>query len=566
MILDSRIERLCAAFIAVCAAIVSLSTIVMTARALRPLPLYDDWGFLDTSDFWHQLLVPHSEHRIVMTKLAFLADMRLFHGSHLAFFLLTTFFLLSLGLVYWMLANLSPVVTPARRTIAASIVICLGISPLTADVFLWAMHLQTVTVNFLAPLSFGLLALCWTEEDSSTVRHYALLFAALGSAALATLSAANGAPAPLFLLAQAIVMRFRKWDMAILTIGAAAVEAIFLRGNTAQGNALATVLSAPWHAIDFFFLSLGSLVVQAFTFSDAMQYQTVTFLIGMGSFVLFAANTIAFARRYRRGSREGFALFSVVCGFFFLSGAALVALGRLPLGMSFAYTAHYNMLRVCYWANLIVSIPACWGTSRSWQVAGALALCGSLMMARALPIRAHRIADRALSLNVSSAAVMAAVFDPAAWGRNNLWEDMDAAHEGFAALQVASLRQRRLSLFYEPPGQWLGLNTKALSTLDHSCAGSILTTRSAADRHGPYTVVAGWVRSKSRSDKLPQLLLANQYGVITGYGAIRARHAVDAWTGYSRSAEAPTEAYILEDGRLCLLAGTPGPQSAGRSN
>ena len=357
-------------------------------------------------------------------------------------------------------------------------------------------------------------------------------------------------------------MRFRKRDLGILAIGAAVIGVIFLRGGTAQGHALTTALAAPFDAVKFFFLFLGSIAPQVVTFSDAVQYEAPAFLLGLASVALLIANTVVFARSYREGSRDGFALFSLVSGYFLLIAAGLVSLGRAPLGMPYSYSEHYNLLRVFYWSNLLVSIPACWGTARSWHVASALGLCGGLMMATLLPVRAGQLVSRRLALNVSGAAVMAEVFDPEAWGKNNDWLNMDADHEEFAAAQTASLRRRELSLFHEPAARWLGQNTKNLPAFDHSCAGSILTSRPGMDRHGPYSVVTGWVRTTRQSDKMPQLVLVDRYGRVTGYGAIGARNTVAQWTGYSRSVEPPSDAYLLEGGRLCRLLGSPGSRLA----
>lgn len=54
---------------------------------------------------------------------------------------------------------------------------------------------------------------------------------------------------------------------------------------------------------------------------------------------LLIVNTVVYARRWA-GSREGFALFSLVCGFFLLIAAGLVSMGRLPFGMSYSYPEH----------------------------------------------------------------------------------------------------------------------------------------------------------------------------------------------------------------------------------
>ena len=161
----------------VLAAVIAGSTIVVAYPSLSPLPLFDQWGFIEPSYVWQTLFDVHSEHRIVLSKLVFLADLCLLGGRNIAEYVVTAMMLLAIGGVYWAAVGLDRFASWANRALVAAMVICFAISPLTIGVLLWGMHVQNVGVNLFAGAAFFLLALGASKDPAARARSWALSFA-----------------------------------------------------------------------------------------------------------------------------------------------------------------------------------------------------------------------------------------------------------------------------------------------------------------------------------------------------------------------------------------------------
>jgi len=538
----------------VLAAVIAASTIVVAYPSLSPLPLFDQWGFLEPSYVWRTLFDVHSEHRIVLSKLVFLADLCLLGGRNIAEFVVTAMMLLAIGGLYWAAVGLDRFASWTHRALAAAMVICFAISPLTIGVLLWGMHVQNVGVNLFAGVAFFLLALGASKGPATRARYLTLSFA-VAFAVFATFTSANGLLVSFLLIVEAVGLRLRRREIAWIAAGAVIAAALFLHGNTAQGNAIKTITTSPWGVAKFFFLFLGCIVPQAVTLSDAPTLQPLVFALGLASVVVLAFNAFVYVRRSRSGSCEELAVFSLVCGMFFLSSAALVAAGRYPFGIDHAYTEHYNILRVLYWANLLLSIGACWKTPRAWQLLGALAIGAAVVLCMEIPTRMDGLKSRDAALNDSAAAIAAGVYDMGAWGGVNQWNESNPGTHPFMRAQAELLRRNNWSVFHDAPAAWMGRNIRRLPLADTSCPGAITGSQIHSDQLGQYQIVLGWVNHPVQSDKEPQIVLVDGSGKIIGFGAISAtRNGQTEWRGYARSEIIPAGAYLFSDGTLCHLA------------
>jgi hypothetical protein len=290
-----------------------------------------------------------------------------------------------------------------------------------------------------------------------------------------------------------------------------------------------------------------------------VAYLGLTITIGAVSIAILAINTLVFVNRYRteRGSSPDFALFTLTAAAFFLMSAGLVAGGRTIYGISYAYTEHYNILRALYWANLLISVPACWNTVRAWTFVSAIALCAAIAFAAGIPGKSAEWAYWSASLNHGGAAIASDVYDVAAWRKVNLWDKSNPWTIPFEESQAALLRRTGQSVFHDAPPLWLGRQIKELPILDRSCSGSILTAESSRDLKGSYLIVKGWVRAVKRTDKLPQIVLTDSRGVVRGFGALEPNIVGKVgWVGYARLDGAPRDAYFFRAGELCRLAGS----------
>jgi hypothetical protein len=241
-----------------------------------------------------------------------------------------------------------------------------------------------------------------------------------------------------------------------------------------------------------------------------------------------------------------------------LISAALVATGRTPLGIGHAYTEHYNILRVLYWANLLISIPACWGLGQGLRISATLGTCAALALTIHIHDRMIELQYRLAALNWAATALATDVYDPVAWHSLNRWDEENHDAVEFMQAQGALLRGHHLSIFHDGPAAWLGENLSQVPLSNSGCAGRISTSSSQTDRKGTYQVVTGQVRNEISDDKDPQIILTDHSGTIIGFGAVEAdRSSVTKWKGYARSDMEPAAAYLYDGGTLCKLVGSP---------
>jgi hypothetical protein len=547
------VEPVEAIILTILAAIVAGTAIVVAYRSLSPLPLFDQWEYLDPSYIWHGLFAVHGEHRIVISKLAFFADMSFFGGENIADYAVTLIMLLAIGALYWAAVGLDRSATWTHRALAAGMVLCFTTSPLTIGVLLWGMHVQNVGVNLFAGAAFFLLALSARKGPAAPAR-YLILSLAIASGVVATFTSANGLLVPFLLIAEAAVLRLRGREIAWIAIAAVIAAALFLHGNTAQGNATRTITTAPLGVAKFFFLFLGCIVPQAVTLSDAVTLQPLVFAIGFASVALLALNTLVYLRRHRSKGPDPLAIFCLVFSLFFLCSAALVSAGRYPYGFGHAYTEHYNILRVLYWANLLLSIGACWNTPRAWQLVGALAICAAVVVCTEIPSRITGLKYRDAALNNAAAAIATEVYDFGPWRTVNIWNESNPSTYPFMKAQTELLREHHWSVFHDAPAAWTRLNIHTLPLANSSCPGAITQSQLHSDPEGKFQSVLGWIDHPITTNTAPEIVLTDAPGNIIGFASfVVSPNPPQQWAGYARSQYPPAKAYFFNDGTLCPL-------------
>ena len=144
-----------------------LAAIVVSARMVittySPLPHWDEWSLFDHLATgggwsWPWLWAQHNEHRILTTKVFFLLDAELFHGTQK--FLLASIFLVQLlqaTLLSWSLRQLGGMQGALWRTGTGLIAYCV-FCPTQYENLVWGFQLQFVLTSAMATLSIlGLL-------------------------------------------------------------------------------------------------------------------------------------------------------------------------------------------------------------------------------------------------------------------------------------------------------------------------------------------------------------------------------------------------------------------------
>jgi hypothetical protein len=556
----SWIDVLLTVVFTIIAGYIACSTLAAAWHSLSPLPLYDQWAFTDPAASWQTLFAVHNEHRIVLSKLTFIADQRLLGGRNIADYLVTAFMLLVMGGLYFVAVGLDRSTNWSCRMFAAAVAVCFTVSPLTIGVLLWGMHVQNVGVNLFAGIAFFLLIFA-AAKPSGTARRTFWLSLAVASGAVATFTSASGLLAAFLLIIEAAVLRFGWREIACIAVCAVVAAFLYLHGNTAQGNASGAVHASPIGVARFFLLFLGSLIPQAVDLSDVPRFGRLVSIIGLASIVLLGLNALIYFIRARRrmagGNSNGFALFCLTFAAFLLGSAALVSAGRLPFGFDHAFTEHYNILRTVYWVNLILSIPACWTGSAAWRLTAVVAIAASIIVCMEIRLRDEGLKWRAASLNHAGGAIGAQVYDMGAWASVNNWNLTSPATYPFMKQQDEFLRQNRYSIFHDAPAAWSGRDIHTLPTTQRPVRGSITKSEAHADPSGAYQSVSGWIDVPYQIDRDPEIVLVDASGKIIGFGAMTPQPGPHTdWHGYTRSATAPADAYFYAEGKLTRLANT----------
>jgi hypothetical protein len=534
--------------------IVASWTLKAAYRNLSPLPLFDQWAFTDPASDWKGLFEVHNEHRIVLSKLVFIADLQIFGGRNVADYAITAAMLLAMGGLFYAAVGLDRSTNWTHRLLAAATVICFTISPLTIGVLLWGMHVQNVGVNLFAGIAFFLLAVAAMRPPYSTGRYVGLSLAIV-SAAVATFTSASGLLAVFLLIVQAAVLRFGWRQVSCIAISLVVSAVLYLHGNTAQGNATGAVHASPVGVARFFVLFLGSLIPQAVDLSDVPRDGRLVSIIGLASIVVLAANALAYFVRARREKFDGFATFSLTFAAFLLGSAALVSAGRLPFGFDHAFTEHYNILRTVYWVNLLVSIPACWKSAGAWRLCAILAIAASIFICMEIRIRDDGLKWRAAALNHAGGAIAAEVYDLGAWGSVNNWNLTSPLTYSFMKEQAELLRRNSDSVFHDAPAKWLGQNVRDLPVSAATVPGGIVESAGHHDPFGPYQSVNGVIDVPYRIQLDPEIVLVDPSGKIIGFGAMTPpADPFTKWYGYARSPTAPADAYFVSGGKLTRVA------------
>jgi hypothetical protein len=536
--------------VAICALVIASCTLVIGYRGLSPLPLFDQWGHLDPRMCIEHLFDLHNEHRIALTKLLFAADTWLFGGRNLLEFFVTGSLFVSIAVIYWQAARFKEGLDKYQGLLVFGVMLCFTLNPLTVGSLLWAMHVQNSGVYFLAILAFWLIAL--SSSHRTKTGSLSLLLLAATTGVVATFTSANGLLVGIFLVIEGFALGIGLPAIAILITSALGAIMLFLHGNPATGSVLSAILSNPLEIGKFFLIFLGSIVRQATTVSDTPVAESLALVLGFLSIVFILVHLVVCVSHRRHRGPERFSVFSLVVSLFLLASAVLISVGRTRFGITQAYTEHYNLLRVLYWANLLISIVAVTEMKQMWNVLRMLGLASAVIFVLEIPIRADGMRYRDAALNQSAAALASDVYDPAPWHLINLWDESNLPVVAFMKQQVRYLRQNHLSIFHDQPAKWLGGPIEGLPGGATSCPGGILTAHNSSDDKGSYQVLDGWVRQTVRSDREPQIIVTGPFGNVIGFGAISAdRSGAARWTGYARSA--PAQLYFLDSGTFCRL-------------
>ena len=339
-----------------CAAAVLIVLLAFAGGVLQfsSIPFWDMWngtlGFVQRfeDDPRGALFEQHNEHRIVLTRLLFLLEYKVFGGSSLFLIVVNYLCAIAICTTFWRsLIVINRDRTPKLHVAVAGLL-------LTAWLFLWAQH-ENLTWAFqsqfflaqLVPL-FACLALGRAILENSPFGLWFLIAVVAGFVSLGTM--ANGVAALPLLAVGAAVFRMGWVRFGILTVAAVFSVALYFNGYhsiSGHGSLSESLLTDPIGLLAFVFRYLGS----PFYYIFGMNRVAHLIAILAGASMVFVAAGICL--QVLRGRRlhhvsSGLLLFIVFVGF----TAFVTAGGRLMIGDNVAFASRYTTPALMAWAAM----------------------------------------------------------------------------------------------------------------------------------------------------------------------------------------------------------------------
>jgi len=486
-------------------------TIVGIARSYSPVPYWDMWdgyvGFYlrTATQGWQAWIEPHNEHRLVLSRLFFYADMAWLGGRGLLPLCVDVLITTGIAVLLCRAAATtgSSLAVASRRAVYAFIV---GATFFWSqrENFTWAFQTQF----FLAQL-LPLLAFCLAAQASVRPRRVLLAGCATGCGMLALGAMANGVLAlPILLVLGTCVGLGRRWVLATAAITVAAVVLVRYAFHDAQvpTPALAVLVERPLDVAHFVFRYLGSPIW--FAFKNASWASGI---VEAGGALLLMGALWCLPAAWRDRSRLPLRLAMLATIAYVAASALGTAIGRLPLpaGLEGAFVSRYTGLALTAWlACLIAWLPALRPVRPSVVVAAMIALLIGFMpwQLRATRGQAHVVYAR----DLAALALAAQVNDP---------DTIAAVYPETAAATAmrfaAEARRAGVPAFGRPaiaraPG-WLGLRVT-----DADCQAGVETREALPSTPADYRIAGHLQRPLDQSTHVPALIL-DEHDTIVGW-------------------------------------------------
>ena len=551
------------AFLLLAAALAFVASIFRFSLHNAPvLPFWDHWVlFIElASGHGHyslaQLWQLHGEHRIVLPRLFFLADLYFFKATGTALIVsILTFQVFHASLFCLAVCSLRHLSAYIRACVCALLIVFF-FSPVQIENFIWPFQVSFLPGVFFASFSFFLFAISY---KSSPPWRY-LGFAACASAALcSTLTLASGLAVWPLLVLLCFVLRVERKVLTAITISAVLIISAYLH-NYHSPAIHADPLVSLRHpgALAVYLLAYLGGSWSVFGFAAA---------VALGVAGVLAASFLLFTRFVRPSSSKPVEIFfsstivlSVITGL--ITGA-----GRINFGLDQALSSRYQSIALAFWAALAswaISMAARQNKGRIWTSALVIAFT---IVAVAPLFKLHLIVtpykDRAADWRVAQVSAISDVDDRQFM--KTLSPDLSQTEP---ALEY--LRQHRLSIFSSNLYPQLGSPFLTHYKIDAGlhCVGAVdNTTRLLSQSQGGFRL-SGWAWNATSHRPFKHLVLVNEHGIISGFGvgeypykgkaASGIPGGASGWFGYTRIESTTDRVHIYgvaDDGKnACMVA------------
>lgn len=482
-------------------AIAATAYIVVTTYS--PLPHWDEWALFDhlaTGRGWslQWLWAQHNEHRILTTKLLFLLDVDLFHGTQK--FLLASIFVIQLlqaALLSWSLRVLGGARGALWRTCTGLIAYCI-FCPIQYENLVWGFQIQFILTAAMATLAIvGLLL--YRQVDRGVY-----LLTCVAAASIATWSLANGMLLWPLLIAAALLLRMKRSTWVVLFAFAILnISLYFFHYHRPSSQSAPATLQSVSEMAEYAVVYLGSTWVRHSSSFFALAAGVVGLSVGL------AMITQVLRADHRRPLQIELAFLMLMV----LATAAITSSGRLHLGLEQATASRYQTFALVFWCCLGLLLLCCVAANEvRFQAAAAGLLVIMLSFATQLRLPLIDAQWHQTRLKIISVSLLAGVDDPAVLA--------DAYPDPQVVLRDAMyMKQHRLSIFAGKPYEQLGgtVDSQYHVTDAGACSGSVTSSQVLPSDRGRGLKLTGYAWDRQMG-KPAQDIVAAEGGRITGFG------------------------------------------------
>jgi hypothetical protein len=336
----------------ICGLYVAVRTVLLVIGTHFSLLQWDEWEVLARyfafmtgklslmSWLWEQ----HNEHRVVLARLLFALDAEIAGGTQVLTKSVSLVLCVSLAALFMLQLSGLKRIPWGVRLIGAGLLIILFLSNHQVENFIRGFNNQVLTVVLFSVLALYLLVKS-IEQTPVDRRAYVLLFCALFSGVLATVSMSNGLVIWPVLLVVCVRFRNWRWALAVVLVGAVATIAYLwdYRSPGGHPNPLDT-LKQPIAFLHFFLAILGN--------SVGFQNLRISTLFGTFGILLMAYHFFRQGWHSDRDSPTVWFLLGVCL--FVIGTAGLTAVGRLGFGVEHALALRYSSYVSPSWAAILI--------------------------------------------------------------------------------------------------------------------------------------------------------------------------------------------------------------------
>jgi len=504
----SKIEGAVAAWVTLCATLMVLLCWIGIVRDYHPLPFWDSWDSLvpfvlefpaqNWGDRFNSLVEQHNEHRILLTRLLFLADGALFNSS---FVLLYAFNALIPLLGVWVMVRTAAGESRFVKWIIAGLSCGFLFLLLQRENFGWEFQSQFFLAFYLPLLGYFLVFRLWSDA----LWKNAVL---VGSTALMCMfTMANGA---LYAVPIALFFVWKRETRALALISAgfvALILVVYLRvlpydDNPHHGSFARDVLPYLARYVAFVLTYIG----RPFTgMEQVMQAFGLLFVL-----LTLRLTWQALRRDSLVDPRNALLLFIL----YYLMTVAVTGIGRVNFGVIQALSGRYLTPTLLAWLCLVV-LGLLNMSSTRWKrlvyfgVLPVIALAGVSAQHDEYKETGNRDAERdraRLALHMGAADADA----------------MEILHPS-VELVIAEFERSRLAglHFTVPPEAWTRLGDPVTATSD--CDGGVLSVERL---DGDFVRINGWIVGSGDSEEEPAPVIVAD-GRIVGLSVI-GQHLAEA--------------------------------------